>query len=367
MSKKRIYTAVLIGTGRIGFSLGFDRKREQPASHTMALIADRRIRIIAGCDTDNNRLNDWHHYVGKAAVFTNAADLFAAEKPDIVVIAANESAHLELALAAIHAHPRLIILEKPVALTVKDGCRIADEAKKFNVPVMVNHERRFAADYMLAKKYMARIGGIQSVTAELCSSLRVYSPDDEATGEYSLIHDGTHLVDSVQFLLQGVEEEYCNCVNHQLSSPRLLNVTYDTEKPSIVRNIAVQFTSAQCSDITVRISGRSCYFCFEIDVYGTKGRIRIGNGLAEFYSYAPSKLYSGFYSLVPDKHMTVPKKTHYFSNMIQNAVAFLDGEEVLKSTLRDGLNDLIVLEQICDMLKEQKKTQGDCRRTVTGV
>ena len=47
---KKIYTAAVVGTGRIGFSLGFDKKREQPASHTMALNANPRIKIIAGVD-----------------------------------------------------------------------------------------------------------------------------------------------------------------------------------------------------------------------------------------------------------------------------------------------------------------------------
>ncbi len=32
MSKNIKYTAAIIGTGRIGFSLGFDKKREQPAA-----------------------------------------------------------------------------------------------------------------------------------------------------------------------------------------------------------------------------------------------------------------------------------------------------------------------------------------------
>ena len=58
MRRRPKYTAVIIGTGRIGFSLGLDRKREQPASHTMALLADNRIRLIAGCDSNATHLDD---------------------------------------------------------------------------------------------------------------------------------------------------------------------------------------------------------------------------------------------------------------------------------------------------------------------
>ena len=45
MSKCK-YNAALIGTGRIGFTLGFDSKREQPASHAMALKENRIYLVI---------------------------------------------------------------------------------------------------------------------------------------------------------------------------------------------------------------------------------------------------------------------------------------------------------------------------------
>ena len=44
--------------------------------------------------------------------------------------------------------------------------------------------------------------------------------------------------------------------------------------------------------------------------------------------------------------MKVPKKTGYFSNMIQNAVDFLDGNAPLISPLEDAIQDLKVLEDI---------------------
>ena len=60
-SKKhsQVYTAALVGTGRIGFSLGLDKKREQPASHTMALLGNKRIKLIAAADTNEKNLTEW--------------------------------------------------------------------------------------------------------------------------------------------------------------------------------------------------------------------------------------------------------------------------------------------------------------------
>ena len=76
----QIYTAALVGTGRIGFSLGFDKKREQPASHTMALLGNKRIKLIAAADTNEENLTEWGHYVKGAKIFSSSA--FALDSAD---------------------------------------------------------------------------------------------------------------------------------------------------------------------------------------------------------------------------------------------------------------------------------------------
>ena len=99
------------------------------------------------------------------------------------------------------------------------------------------------------------------------------------------------------------------------------------------------------------MSGRSRFFGFEVEVLGTEGKILIGNGHAEFYKRAESKLYSVFYSLEKDSSVKAPEKTKYFANMVQNAVDFLDGNAELKSTLKTGCDALKVLEDIKAKIK----------------
>ena len=350
MARKEKYTAAIIGTGRIGFTLGFDSKREQPASHTMALLENRRVKLIAGCDNNAPRLAHWHRFNQKCAVFSDYSYLFATTKPDIVVVSVNESSHLETALAAIKAKPRLLILEKPVALNVAQARRIQSEAESFGVPVLVNHERRFAEDYKLAKNYMQESGEIQTINARLDSGLYVYNTEKESSGEYSLLHDGTHLIDIVNFLL---EEKKSGAASTErlLKKMKISGITKDRKNPRIVRNINVHFESEKCPDINVFMSGRSRFFGFEVEIISTEGRIRIGNGIHEFQKREESKLYSGFYSLADDKKVKIPKKTRYFSNMVKNAVEFLDGKAPLRSTLQTGLNTLCTLEEIKNFIK----------------
>lgn len=189
MSEK--YTACIIGVGRIGFSLGFDRKREQPASHTMALLANPRIKLIAGCDVDRKKLTDWKTYVKRRsffnfyasknspAIFLNVDELFLHCSPDIAVIAVNEEFHLDTALKVISKKPRLVILEKPVALNVSDAKKVLKQSKKYSVPVLINHERRFAVDYKLAYDYINKIGDVQKINASLFSGMKLYDPSEK--------------------------------------------------------------------------------------------------------------------------------------------------------------------------------------------
>ncbi|MCR4743519.1 MAG: Gfo/Idh/MocA family oxidoreductase [Treponema sp.] len=334
------YSAVIIGTGRIGFTLGFDKKREQPASHTMALKANKRINLIGAADSNPQNLEKWKKYnKAKAATFTSSQQLYASLHPDIITVAVNEESHMEECLAAIKAKPRLVILEKPVALNSEEAGKIAACASEYKVPVMVNHERRFSRDYIIAKDYLEKIGDIQSLTGELYSGLRVYGAEFEKDGSYSLLHDGTHLVDIVQFLL-----------DEKLENPLVTGI-YRDEK-SIVRNFTALYKCKKCPLVEIKMSGRSKFFSFGLDILGTKGRISLGNGYANFYQRKESNLYTGFYSLMPDKSVKIPKKTGYFANMVQNAVDFLDGKEELKSPLSIAIDDLLVLEDIKKALKE---------------
>ena len=406
--KKNHYFAAVIGTGRIGFSLGFDKKREQPASHTMAFLNNKRIKLIAGADSNKENLEQWKKYVKKhhsksefTLDFPTSKELYEnVSCLDIITVAVNEESHLEECLKAIEYKPQLVILEKPVALNSEEALKIKAKADELKVPVMVNHERRFSKDYLTVVSLLKEIGDIQSVVGELDSGLRIYGKEFEKDGTYSLLHDGTHLVDIVQFLIEhfagngngndaGCEQEkrlgtivgqtngsaesvskkeygVLKTTNGQtdgsfdiiantrpktepiLKNPEVSGV-YKDEK-GIVRNFTAHYSSVVTSagtipEVTLKMSGRSKFFEFRIEILGTLGKICIGNGFAEFYKREESKLYTGFYSLTKQK-IKFPKKTGYFSGMIQNAVDFLDGSSDLLSPLEDAIADLKVLEEI---------------------
>lgn len=328
------YQAAIIGTGRIGFLLGKDRKREQPAAHTAALNTNKRIKLIAGCDIDGTRLALWQKENPQAKIFGHIDNLLSETSADIITVAVNEDAHLSTTLKVLNSRPRLVILEKPVALNTKEAYKIKEASDNLNVPVMINHERRFSKDYQLVKKLIEdnKLGNLQLIRGSLWSGMRVYSASQEASGAYSLIHDGTHLVDIVQYLL-----------GRQLENPIVSNIIRDNDNS--VRQAEVNYLLDDIG-ISLTFSGRSKYFGFDLELRFSEGRILIGNGLFQVETKKESPYYSGFFSLLKDKSFKPAKKSGYFSNMVQNAVDFLDNKSPLISTLDDGINTLKTLEDI---------------------
>ena len=338
------HSAAVVGVGRIGWTLGYDKKREQPASHVMALKKNSKIKLVAAVDNNPKALAAFKRKNPLVRCYPSIAEMYAELNPDILTVAVNEDAHLSVALEALARSPRLLILEKPVALNLKEAAKIKSAAKKFNVPILVNHERRFAFDYNLAASYLPKIGALQSVTARLFSGMKLYDPACEESGAYSLLHDGTHLVDIVLFLLESASQRPQE--RGFLKNPVVTGVYRDPKDKAVARELSAHYSCKTCPDVTFFMSGRSRFFGFELDIIGTQGRVCIGNGYAKFYCRSPSSLYTDFYSLSRDKEIVLPKKTGYFANMVQNAVDFLDGKAPLKSTLQTGINALAVLEDI---------------------
>ena len=133
-------------------------------------------------------------------------------------------------------------------------------------------------------------------------------------------------------------------MDEKLTNPVITGIFKDDKGD--IRNFSAHFNSSSCAEVTISMSGRSRFFSFGLDILGTEGRICLGNGYAKFYRRKESKLYTGFYSLSRDKTVHLPQKTGYFSNMVQNAVDYLDGTSDLKSPLSAAVEDMQTLEEI---------------------
>jgi predicted dehydrogenase len=331
------FSAAVIGTGRIGYLLQKDKKREQPASHAAALVKNKHISLIAGCDINTERLALWKKDYPRTVCYDSAQELMQKEKPELVVVAVSEDAHTEVALTVIKHKPKLIILEKPVGPNLAAAEQIRKAAARSKVPVCVNHERRFSLDYLSAAKLIRNkeLGELQTVSGKLWSSSPIWSPSCAQKGDCSLIHDGTHLVDVLHFLLgQHFKKPAVDrVIKNKHSEVRLLNLHYKLQKNAL---------------LYLELNGNSRFFDFEISLSGTQGKLIIGNGYLKLYTKAPSPYYSGFYSLKRHKKVNRPRVTGYFSRMVENCVGFLSDKAPLMSPLSEGIRALKVIYEIVD-------------------
>lgn len=336
---RKIRCAV-IGTGRIGSSLETDSLREKPASHAGAIARNRACALVAGADPDADALAAFGRLwkLPREALFSDARAMLDSVKPDIVHIAADTDEHVPLLRLALEREVPVIVLEKPVAASIAEAkgvLPLVEEAEALGTSrVVVNHERRFAADYRAARALIrsSELGPLRSLHARLYMG-------KAKTPEAVLWHDGTHLADIITFLTGAWDVSAVHGVASSKAGTFL----------AIGETLAPPAPGEPPVSIVVDASPGRDHLVFELDLSFASGRLRIGNGVFEAWRSAPSRLYERFRSLElsrgkPGKGWG---KTGYFSGMQAHAVdLFRDSSLPGESTFQDGLGALELLERM---------------------
>ena len=148
----------LIGCGRIS------------PNHIAAAI-NNKLDMVAICDTDESCMED------KALKFklpvsvkkyTDYMDMIDKEKPEIVAICTESGKHAPIALDCIE-HGCHCIIEKPIALSIKDADAIISASIKHHVKVSACHQNRFNKSIQIIREAidMNRFGRLYYGTAHI--------------------------------------------------------------------------------------------------------------------------------------------------------------------------------------------------------
>ena len=146
----------------------------------------------------------------EARWFTSIDDAIDSGGVDAVILATPSSLHVEGALAAISAGLPVLV-EKPIATTVRDAVRMVDAAERAAVPLAVGHHRRHNPILAAARERIESGALGQLVVAHAAAWLG--KPDDYFAPEWrrlpgagplltNLIHD----IDALNFLCGPVVE-----------------------------------------------------------------------------------------------------------------------------------------------------------------
>jgi len=325
------YKAAVIGCGRIGSILEDDTLREHPCTHAGALDACDRVEIVAGCDIEQEKIENFGKKWGVNRLYTDYGQLLENEKPEILCIASWSHTHSDMVLRAVDSGVRAILCEKPIALSLSDAKNMVDVCKNAGVVLSINHERRWDATYIKVRDMLAcgEIGELRTIIGNVLTGspvIKESEADYRKIGGGPLLHDGTHLFDIMRFIagdVAWVVGDVCR-----------------ENKEIAVEDRAsayMQFNSGAYG--FVEGGGRRNYFNFELDIQGSDGRIIVGNGILKFWRSGESSRYSGFRDLVSDKFPDVQRKSPYLSG-VEEIVAVMDGKKKCTSTGEDGMKAL---------------------------
>jgi predicted dehydrogenase len=313
-AEDQLLRCAIVGLGRIGSLLEDDELREKPATHAGAIDADPDCRLVGGCDIDNARREAFRERWSCDAVFGSVEELLAATSPDILCIATHPDSHLRMVRAAAGAGVSVAVCEKPLAHSMREAKRIAGLHRVGSITVVTNHERRYSGDYLAVRDLVRQrtYGRLLSVRGTLYFG--------SGRHDRVLMHDGTHMVDVINFLAGG---------RAQLTR-RFGRMRSRTSSAYLFGRIAGV-------PVVLEVGAERDHLVFEIELSFERGRARVGNGVLSFEGSEESPYYEGYRSLLPSDTPAL-SKTGYFANMIADAVRCVrdPGYEPVSSAL-DGL------------------------------
>jgi predicted dehydrogenase len=325
----------LIGCGRIGFLLEADPLREKPCTHYGgALSCD--IKITHACDANQDRLDKFAQVasLGRECRYKDHSELLQKIRPEMVIIATCAESHHEICIDAAIAGAKVIILEKPLALTLEQGRDIVEKCRSNSVVLFINHERRYHSRYITAKKIIneGQIGIVKTVYAVvLTGSPKSPKAKSEKNHEGPLLHDGTHLIDIIRFLFGDI-----SLVNAKIEK----NPTNDSEDRA-----AGWMITTSGIDIFFESGGGRKFFQFELEISGTDGKITIGNGYARLYRPKKSVFYTGYNDLMEEDF---PKfnQINCFTGLYREAKQALSETIIPTSSGIDGYKTMEIIDAI---------------------
>jgi predicted dehydrogenase len=314
----------IAGLGRIGVTLETDPLREKPASHLGAIEHHKETVLTAASDPDEEKRKSFHADHGHCPVFEDSREMIDSVKPDILHIASDTDTHIPLLRKGLSASVPVIICEKPLANSLEEVKGVLKQVDASGSHVIVNHERRFSADYRDVRDQIRK----KSLGELLCVNARLYMCKTRPVAEI-LYHDGTHMLDILRFL-----------------TDKDLIIKQSVGDPYKKSGQLLVIASAGEAFIVLDVSGGRDHLVFELDLSFERGRIRIGNGIYEIWDSEESPFYTGFRSLKCNISGW-NRRTGYFSSMMDHAVdLYKNPERICESSFRDGLKVLELIEKI---------------------
>jgi hypothetical protein len=240
----------LIGSGRMG-------RRHltsiQSIGHRVSGVVDFNQSCLALAQSENGIPFEICH--------SNPDALYFKGVPDALVIATTADSHHSLVIDAARRGVKFILVEKPMAVSVKQCQEMASECESHGARLAVNHQIRFMGQYQKLKEKITaeEFGGFSSLTVN--------------AGNIGIAMNTSHLLEALRFFSGSEIKEVCAWLSKdQFPNPRG-NQYQDRAgcMRAITRNgcrLYVDASPEQHHGLTMNVFGRYGYM--NIDLCGGK-------------------------------------------------------------------------------------------------
>ncbi|MCF6468710.1 Gfo/Idh/MocA family oxidoreductase [Nonomuraea sp. MG754425] len=160
------------------------------------------------CDIDPATLKELAADTRADFVTTDAAELLRRPEVSAVIVATDESRHVDPVMEAVrHGHP--LFIEKPLATDPVESARVLAAIEDSGVDAVVGYTQRFRRRFLAVKQRLrdGQIGRVTSVVTRAFMNRMV--PDatlrkvTDTTGLTPMVVSGTHSLDMSMWLLEG--------------------------------------------------------------------------------------------------------------------------------------------------------------------
>ena len=286
-------------------------------------------------------------------VYPSLAELFAADKPDGVILATPNPLHVSGGLECVAAGVPVLV-EKPIGATVEAATTLVEAGEAAGVPVLTGHHRNYSP-IMAKAREIVRSGVLGSVVAVVGTAL-FYKPDDyfEAGGGWrrqpgggpillNLIHEVNNLLSLVGDIVrvQAVSSNATRGYPVEDTTAMIFTFGSGALGTFLLSDAAASPRSwEQTSGENKSYDSYDDEDCYHIA--GTKGSLSVPTMRLKVYDGQPS-WWEPFSSSVADVERTDP-----LAHQIEHFAAVIsDGVRPICSG-RDGLNTLKVVDAVIE-------------------
>ena len=205
----RNYNVALVGCGTISYN------------HLTALSKLDNVKVVALCDTKPEKAEARRAEFGlESKIYTDYAEMLAAEKLDAVHICTPHYLHAPMTIAALE-RDIYVCLEKPMCINREEIKALLEAEKKSRASVTVSFQTRYNKANMIAKKIAEEDGIISAYCSNFWQRTNEYYTESGWRGAYAtegggvMINQAIHNIDHLIGLLGKPVALYATKSNHK--------------------------------------------------------------------------------------------------------------------------------------------------------